>query len=191
MKQTVALSIMCTITSNIKKKRGINMNKIIKLSSIAVITLCLSVCSRNVEEDTKQCSNAIATLEKQKTSGGTLGLEQIQKMYEDNADACFSAYENTPEKKDSVTHTKYLMYAYQGFLAKGDVNQAMKACNKLHELLELKLSKMPADVPSEFKTLGSATAALVCNEKFIKAQINQVKMLETGKKALEDMKRLF
>ena len=163
------------------------MKKIIKLSSIAVIALCLSVCSRNVEEDIKQCSNAVDSVNKlqvdsqsQMMAGkGVTEIAQLElvkkqsKIAADNADACLSAYENTTEGKDESTKQMYISLAYMGLLHKGDVNQLKKACKILHEA---QLSK----VSPQANPLASDMNKLVCSEPMLKMQIQLWKEIETG-----------
>ena len=118
------------------------MKKIIKLSSIAVIALCLSVCSRNVEQDIKQCSNAVDSVNKLRVdsqskmmAGKGVSKEDQLELYKkqakiaaDNADACLSAYENTTDEITQSTKQMYISLAFTGLLVKGDMNQLKKAC---------------------------------------------------------------
>ena len=120
------------------------MNKIIKLSSIAAISLCLSVCSRNVEQDIKTCINTLTTYHKNmkvlkeesnKTApnyvNAFLGNHTI---LSENSDACFSAY--THSKKPAEEINNFLVMSYLGYLNKEDRDNSIKVCKLISDLPE-------------------------------------------------------
>ena len=105
----------------------------------------------------------------------------------DNTDACYYAYKNKSKKKDPSMDEKYLGVAFTGFLMKGDVIQAKKACKDANKLViqrELEQRrKAGADVPTtdEIKNIINN----ICTDDSIKYEIEKtIKLMKKIRKSM-------